>query len=381
MGKIRERKRSLKWDFVKYVLVCAFLALGGSGAIGISTSNIETEYMAVMDEGLRVFVGERKEISPAVMKNYVFIIGLVDLCQVVLIPLWSLLCVMVCGVIFYRRKLGRPIGILLTASENISQNRLDFTVEVPGRNELGLLCQSFEKMRIALRENNLEMWRQIEERKRLNAAFAHDLRTPLTVLKGQSEMLEKYAPKMSQEKVAGTARMMGRHIKRLEAYVNTMNDLQRLEDIEIKKQPVDVAGLIRQMGETGSAVCQPKELVVEDDLAGLEHMDLDASVVMQVYENLLSNAARFAKGRVKVTLGLQEGMFLITVWDDGAGFTGKDLGEAVKPFYTSGSQGEKAHLGMGLNICKILCEKHGGHLELSNGHGAKVAAAFRTGSR
>ena len=233
MGKIRERKRSLKWDFVKYVLVCAFLALGGSGAIGISTSNIETEYMAVMDEGLRVFVGERKEISPAVMKNYVFIIGLVDLCQVVLIPLWSLLCVMVCGVIFYRRKLGRPIGILLTASENISQNRLDFTVEVPGRNELGLLCQSFEKMRIALRENNLEMWRQIEERKRLNAAFAHDLRTPLTVLKGQSEMLEKYAPKMSQEKVAGTARMMGRHIKRLEAYVNTMNDLQRLEDIEI----------------------------------------------------------------------------------------------------------------------------------------------------
>ena len=44
-----------------------------------------------------------------------------------------------------------------------------------------------KKMRVALKENNIEMWRQVEERKRLNAAFSHDLRTPLTVLKGQSE--------------------------------------------------------------------------------------------------------------------------------------------------------------------------------------------------
>lgn len=54
---------------------------------------------------------------------------------------------------------------------------------------MGALCASFEEMRRALWENNRVMWRQMEERKRLNAAFAHDLRTPLTVLRGYAGML------------------------------------------------------------------------------------------------------------------------------------------------------------------------------------------------
>lgn len=67
------------------------------------------------------------------------------------------------------------------------QNNRVFQKKVDKEDELGKLCASFEKMRQALQESNDEMWRQMEERNRLNAAFSHDLRTPLTVLKGQSE--------------------------------------------------------------------------------------------------------------------------------------------------------------------------------------------------
>ena len=84
----------------------------------------------------------------------------------------------------------KPIEVLNAASQKIAENDLGFTVEVPCGNELGRLCGSFEKMRAALLELNREHWAQMEERRRLNAAFAHDLRTPLTVLRGRATLLE-----------------------------------------------------------------------------------------------------------------------------------------------------------------------------------------------
>ena len=98
--------------------------------------------------------------------------------QAVTIPISYLGGIILCAVIFYRRKLKRPIEILNAASAKIAENDLGFTVEVPCGNELGRLCESFEKMRASLLKLNREHWAQMEERRRLNAAFAHDLRTP-----------------------------------------------------------------------------------------------------------------------------------------------------------------------------------------------------------
>ena len=252
-----KKKKSLKWDFVKYFSICIILILAGSLLLGSSAEKIfssdASRYALFIGDDGTVSIITKSERIP---KNYILFLDIVNLFRCIAIPLWSLLCVVVCGIIFYHRKIEKPISILLEASENISNNRLDFSVEVPEKNEFGELCLSFEKMRVALKENNIEMWRQVEERKRLNAAFSHDLRTPLTVLKGQSEILSKYVPKMSEEKIIETAETMKRHIIRLETYVNTMNDLQRLEDVEVKKELVDVKELEHQMRITGAAVCK-----------------------------------------------------------------------------------------------------------------------------
>ena len=105
---------------------------------------------------------------------------------------------------------------------------------------MGQLCSSFEKMRISLSENNSRMWRSMEERKRLNAAFAHDLRTPLTVLRGYTDLLSQYLPqdKIPKDKVMSTVNTMSGHITRLENYVISMNTLQKLEDIEINPKNI-----------------------------------------------------------------------------------------------------------------------------------------------
>ena len=378
MGKVNEKRKSLKWDFVKYFLVCTVCILLGSVLLGTVSNRLfssdANEYILYIGEAGNIGMGRDVGEVP---ERYLLLFYAADLFQCTAIPLWSLLCVVVCGTLFYRRKIEKPVRILSEASGNISENRLDFSVEAPEQNELGSLCLSFEKMRAALQDNYLELWRQVEERKRLNAVFAHDLRTPLTVLKGQSQMLIQYAPKMSEDKIISTAEMMKRHIIRLEDYVNTMNDLQKLEDVEIIKRAAEVKEMEKQMRVTGMTICGEKEFVLRRNRWDTDHVTVDAAAVMQVYENLLSNAVRYAESRVEVSMDRQGGFFVLTVADDGAGFTPEGLANAMKPFYRGKEEPGHTHFGMGLNICKTLCEKHGGYLRISNDKGAKAIAAFK----
>lgn len=292
-------------------------------------------------------------------------------------PICFILCIGITSILFYKKQLQKPLEILGAAANNISDNNLDFTIVYDRQDELGKLCLSFEKMRLALQNNNMEMWRQVEERRRLNAAFSHDLRTPLTVLKGQSEMLAKYSPQMSEQKIIEIAQMMRRHIIRLEQYVNTMNSLQRLEDWEIQKNDTDIADVIRQMEDTADTICKTKELVLKKHCGDNAALCLDSSVILQVYENLLANAVRYAVNVISVSVSVKDDWFSINVSDDGKGFTAEELSEAIKPFYKSSDKISQEHFGMGLNVCKILCEKHGGYLKLENNNGASVTAAFR----
>lgn len=376
MGKIK--RKSLKRDFVKYFLICTIFILIGSLLMGNFAEKIfhldAIDYVLLVGEKGSVEIRNNTE---SISEKYILLLDMADLFQCTVIPLWSLICIVICGIIFYRRKIEKPVAILSVASENISNNRLDFSVEAPEENELGDLCLSFEKMRVALQDNNLEMWRQVEERKRLNAAFAHDLRTPLTVLKGQSEMLVKYAPKMSEDKIVSTAEMMKRHIIRLENYVDTMRDLQRLEDIEVTKERIEVKEFEKQLRITGTAICTEKDFTLFQNLSDRQSVKIDIPVVMQVYENLLSNALRYAKTKIEVTVDRHNEFLMLIVADDGTGFTSKDLSNAMKPFYRAESESHNEHFGMGLNICKILCEKHGGYIQISNENGAKVIAAFK----
>ena len=143
MGKIK--RKSLKRDFVKYFLICTIFILIGSLLMVNFVENFfhrdAIEYV--------LFVGEKGSVeirknTESISEKYVLLLDMADLFKCTVIPLWSLICIVICGIIFYRRKIEKPVAILSGASENISNNRLDFSVEAPEENELGDLCLSFE---------------------------------------------------------------------------------------------------------------------------------------------------------------------------------------------------------------------------------------------
>lgn len=296
------------------------------------------------------------------------------------IPVCYITAIILCAIFFYRRKLKQPIAILDAASEKIARNELDFSITYDSRDEMGRLCDSFEKMRGALDENNRHTWRQMEERKRLNAAFSHDLRTPLTVLKGHMDML--YSSAVSGELPSDTTvdeiKSMRTHISRLENYVDVMAKLQRLEDLQVTRSPTNREAFLAALKDSAEILTGGKTLLFSATGGG-ETINIDSEIVMQVYENLLSNALRYAKSAIEITVAVEETSLTILVADDGPGFSPKDLEKATAPFYKSKSGSNDGHLGLGLNICETLCKHHGGSVSLMNSPtGGRVVAVFGT---
>ena len=281
---------------------------------------------------------------------------------------------------FYRWKIKKPLAVLNNASQKIAQNDLDFHVESPSSDEMGQLCQSFETMRASLEANSRALWDAVEERKRLNAAFSHDLRTPLTVLQGYSDFLLDTLPSgdLSPEKTVDTVLTMKRSLVRLQRYVESMNSLQRLEDLHPHRTEAGFSNLCGQLAETGAIL--RGEGRFQFSAQGEGPLFLDSELLFQVFENLLSNAGRYAQQMVWARAELSEGSLSLTVSDDGPGFPPEALKRAAEPYY----RGEKNaperenHFGLGLYLCRVLCEKHGGSLQIENSPagGAKVTARF-----
>ena len=113
-----------------------------------------------------------------------------ELLTFLMFPLWFGLCIFAAARRFFGKRLQPGFDVLDRAASNIAEQNLEFSVSYDRDDELGHLASSFEAMRASLAESQRALWRTAEERKRLNAAFAHDLRTPLTILKGKIELLD-----------------------------------------------------------------------------------------------------------------------------------------------------------------------------------------------
>ncbi len=320
-------------------------------------------------------------------KKYDFFEGLESAAAV----LWYSFSLCFAALLFYVWKIKKPFHILNQAMQKIADNDLNCPISYERQDECGRLCGTFERMRQELVRNNQKMWNSVEERKRLNGAFAHDLRTPLTVLRGHAELLYGALSREGEEneELLNSVDAMSRQITRLNAYVDTMSALQRLEDYEPCRKEVSAAVLERVAAETAELLFPRGERTLHCQWEQ-DTLIVDQEAFAQICENLLSNAARYAKSKIKISMGIQsvqeraeekKNFLCFVVEDDGNGFSQKDLEDAALAYYRGAGGGEDgiSHFGLGLSICKLLAEKMGGGLKLENGAdgGALVTIKIR----
>jgi len=273
------------------------------------------------------------------------------------------------GILFYRIKLKEPISVLQAGTERILRHDLDFSIPAVSSDELGQICAAFETMRIELLKTNRELWRQAEERKRLNAAFSHDLRNPVTVLKGTVKLLRQgVADEQALDRLES-------YTLRIEQYVEAMSSIQRLEQMPVRIRECPFAVLRSEIEDTMKLLAGELSLSVSVPERGT--IQIDHGLFLTVAENLIGNAARFARDRLTACVEKQGDFLFLSVIDDGPGYPAELIRHGPRPF--GKMEPDAAHFGMGLYGSQTLCLKHGGTLRLENrkGCGAAAIASFQ----
>lgn len=303
-------------------------------------------------------------LSPKRMLLY----NAMSVCTIALPMLYALLGIILCGIIFYNKKLAKPLSVLFEGAEKIAENDLDFRANYNQSDEMGNLCVAFEKMRSALLESQRTTWALIEERKQLNASVAHDIRTPITIIEGYTEYLQRNlkSGKADEETLTRTLSHLSESAARLERYVDSVRDIQNLDDMSVSKSEVDLKETVSEIAEDMTVLADRSSKRLDIDLSGISHVNvlLDKQLLSRILENIISNAIRYAKEKTDLCFITNENMLTVMVRDDGPGFSEKALESATASFYKESDTQE--HTGLGLSISKILCRKHGGNIRLQN---------------
>ena len=287
--------------------------------------------------------------------------------MVVLPFVYSIIGIMLCAWWFYRRELSPPIQVLADATKHIREQDLDFMVDYNRNDELGRLCMAFEEMRQALYNNNRQLWNMIEQRRILQASVAHDLRNPIAIVEGYVEYMQQCLAdgNLNDEELRHTLSNLGVTAKRLEHYTDYIRDLNAVEETETKYSVVQLPDFLRRATESLSFLAEQHslEITYHSTISDCQ-VKLDEQIFYRIVENIFSNAVRYAKSKVNFEYFLTDGMLVISISDDGKGFSRTMLRKKNTFLYSEDKTGE--HMGLGLATSRALSQKHGGSLELSN---------------
>ena len=140
-------------------------------------------------------------------------------------------------------------------------------------------------------------------------------------------MLLSFIPKglVSQQEVIDELSTMRKNVERLEKYVNAMTNLYRLEDIEIKKETINFNLLLKSLSDTTELLCTDIKYSIKTNCNNIENLFINLDIVVQIYENLLSNSIRYANSMIDIDISMKKQYLLISVSDDGCGFKDSDI--------------------------------------------------------
>lgn len=408
MEWLREKKNT----FCGSILVYIFMGMMAGGALSMFTSNLCLAWIKVISQRNNMLAGEYLvggflfDILTVPEEGMIRLIrNIQSLNNFIFIGISLVIVIR----IYYHNRIVPILGAVSQTVENVKRGVLDVPVAYNGKDRLGEICASVEQIRLELTAEKLNHLEALERQLQLNGAFAHDIRTPLTVIKGYTEFLEKYLPagKLDQSQVLEKLAAMKEQEERLFAFTNTMGAIQNLEKRQREIKHVRLSQIMEALMRQLEGIClgsnrkkaaikymsgglSPRYFYSSDSVHGdggtagklPAYLDLileaDQEIILEALENIWSNGLIFAHSGIEVIFQVKDEYLYIYVKDDGPGFTPRALTRGAEAYYRE-TDCVGDHFGLGLTLSSILCERHGGCLTLVNSieGGAIVTASFR----
>ena len=282
------------------------------------------------------------------------------------------------------RSILSPLNKLQEATKQIKAGNLDFTLDVDADDEIGELCNDFEEMRMRLRENAEEKVQYDKESKELISNISHDLKTPITAIKGYVEGIH--------DGVASSPEKLDKYIRTI---YNKANDMDRLIDeltfyskIDTNKIPytftkINVAQYFKDCIEEVGLDMEARGIelgyfnYVDEDVVVIA----DAEQMKRVINNIISNSIKYLdkkKGIINIRIKDVGDFIQVDIEDNGKGIAAKDLPNIFDRFYRTDSSRNSSQggSGIGLSIVRKIIEDHGGRIWATSKEGIGTEIHF-----
>lgn len=352
------------------------------GSITLSTGNCSIVKDTFSDYGETCVVtavsmndSEKQTFETSYLQKYIVSV-------VVIFIIFAIAAVILTNLILSRwigHLILKPLKILKNGTKEIADGNLDFQMDYQKNDEFRDVCDEFDQMRGHLRDS-VETRLQYEQyRKELIAGISHDLRTPLTSIKGYVSGL-KDGIADTEEKKRRYYDAIQTRAGDMETLVESLSTFAKLENSQYRYSldPVDMDEFMQQViYEFKEEAAQKKTSLHYRNLATNVQVELDIQEMRRVFQNLFENSIKYRNREstsIRITMNNWKNQLEIRIADDGPGVSEQELGHIFTSFF----RGDKSRTkpgegsGLGLAIAKQIVEGHKGSISAYNNHGLTI---------
>ena len=277
-----------------------------------------------------------------------------------------------------------PINQLDIAMQNIAEGNLEYMLTTEEKGEIGELYRNYEDMRLRLKESTDEKFEHEQRNKELISNISHDLKTPITAIKGYVEGI--------MDGVADTPEKMNKYIKTIYDKANDMdrliNELTTYSGIDNNRIPynfrrINVADYFGDCVEEVGLDLESKNIQLNyDDLVETSTQIIaDPEQMKRVINNIIGNSVKYMdkeQGIIDIRILDEVDSIRVEIEDNGMGIAAKDLPNVFERFYRTDASrnSSKGGSGIGLSIVKKIIEDHGGYIWATSKEGEGTCMHF-----
>lgn len=283
-------------------------------------------------------------------------------------------------IIFITAKFAKNLRVQLKpifeATTEVAEQNLDFEIGHSKIKEFEDILLSFGNMKKKLKVSLEQQWKTEQVQKEQIAALAHDLKTPLTIIQGNAELICEADPNAEQSLYA---KYILKSSKQMQTYIKTLIDISKaVIGYKFHEENINLIDYFEKIKVQINALCLSRKIQLVMEVSEVpELFKGDGPLLERAIMNVINNALDYSPRNGTIFVYVKKEMELvISVIDEGKGFSKEALHHAKEQFYIADqSRGSKMHFGMGLYITSFIVQQHGGSLHLDNDeitHGAKV---------
>lgn len=268
----------------------------------------------------------------------------------------------------FSRSIREELLNVKRVTEKVRHQDLEFERPKTKLREVDEVMDSLVQMKDALGVSLKTQWKMEDERRQQVSALVHDIKTPLTIIRGNAQLMkEAESEEESQEYQA----FILQETERIEEYIHILQEILRNENsLSMKTEQVDLKEFIEDFSRQAKMLADSKNRNLDVDISGIpDYINIDGGQLQRAWENLLTNAIEYTPecGRILITIKAADNRLCYQIEDDGPGFSTEELHHAAEQFYQGDkSRASKNHYGMGLFMVQSFAKNQSGTLSIRN---------------